>query len=84
LTATQLAERLAKELGKPFTEVGVRQLLFRGRQRFAELLVDEVACSLPGRTQQELEQELIDLNLLEYCQSALKRRAEEERSRIEN
>jgi RNA polymerase sigma factor (sigma-70 family) len=78
LSAAQLADRLGATQGKLFTEIGIRQLLYRARQRFAELLVDEVARSLPGRTPQELEQELIDLNLLEYCQSALKRRADEE------
>jgi RNA polymerase sigma-70 factor (ECF subfamily) len=76
-SAAQMADRLTAELGKPFSETGIRQLLYRARQRFAELLVDEVARSLPGRTQEQLELELIDLNLLEYCQSAVKRRAEE-------
>jgi hypothetical protein len=73
-----LARRLGAELHKPFTEIGIRQLLYRARQRFAELLVEEVARSLPGATPQELEQELIDLSLLEYCQSALKRRGRED------
>jgi RNA polymerase sigma-70 factor (ECF subfamily) len=72
--SAKLADRLGAQQGKPVSEAGVRQLLHRGRQRFAELLVDEVASSLPGRPAAELEQELIDLDLLSYCQTALDRR----------
>jgi RNA polymerase sigma-70 factor (ECF subfamily) len=71
-----MAERLRTLLGRTFSEVGVRQVLYRARQRFAELLVDEVGRSLPGATPADVEQELIELNLLDYCQSALQRRAE--------
>jgi hypothetical protein len=59
-------------VGKAFTIAGTRQLLHRARKRFAELLLDEVARSLPTSAPDHLEQELIDLNLLHYCRSALK------------
>jgi len=72
--AAQLAKTLTAQLGRPFTETGVRQVLKRARDKFADLLLDEVARSLPGATPAELEQELIDLGLLEYCKSALERR----------
>jgi RNA polymerase sigma-70 factor (ECF subfamily) len=72
--SAELAGRLRAQRGGHLTEAGVRQLLHRARQRFADLLVDEVAHSLPGCTPAELEQELIDLGLLEYCRAALLRR----------
>jgi hypothetical protein len=35
-----------------------------------------VATSLEGPTPEELEQELIDLDLLDYCREGLRRRAD--------
>jgi RNA polymerase sigma-70 factor (ECF subfamily) len=72
--SAQLAEQLSATLGKPYTENGVRQLLYRARHHFADLLVAEVARSLESEEPAELEQELIELDLLCYCQSALERR----------
>jgi RNA polymerase sigma-70 factor (ECF subfamily) len=69
--AAQLAARLSAERGRPYTEEGIRQLLHRARQKFAELLVEEVARSLQTAEPGRLEQELIELNLLDYCRSAL-------------
>jgi hypothetical protein len=57
------------------TAVGVRQLLHRARERFADLLLEEVAQSLDAPTPELLEQELIDLRLLDCCRTALERRA---------
>jgi RNA polymerase sigma-70 factor (ECF subfamily) len=73
-SAAVLAEQLTRELGRPFTEAGIRQILRRARVRFADLLLDEVAHSLESGAPDRLEQELIDLNLLVYCQAALARR----------
>jgi RNA polymerase sigma-70 factor (ECF subfamily) len=74
LRSAQLAERLSAQLGKSFTEASVRQTLHRARQRFAELLVAEVAGSLPTSDAEALTQELIELRLLDYCRPALGRR----------
>jgi RNA polymerase sigma-70 factor (ECF subfamily) len=74
LSAADLAARLGGDRGRAYSEVAVRKLLQRARGRFAELLVEEVARSLPGCSPAELEQELIDLDLLGYCKSALGRR----------
>jgi len=71
----ELAERLGRELGRAFTAAGVRQTLRRARERFAGLLLEEVARSLATSEPDRLEQELIDLDLLVYCRSALARRA---------
>jgi RNA polymerase sigma factor (sigma-70 family) len=72
--SAQLAARLGAERGKPFTEQGVRQVLHRARKKFAELLVEEVARSLQTKEPQKLELELIELDLLGYCQAALSER----------
>jgi RNA polymerase sigma-70 factor (ECF subfamily) len=72
--SAQLATQLSDRMGKPYSETGVRQLLYRARNQFADLLVEEVARSLQSNDPAELEQELIDLDLLRYCQAALERR----------
>jgi RNA polymerase sigma factor (sigma-70 family) len=72
LRSPQLAEQLSAALGRPLTAAGVRQLLHRARERFAEALVEETRHSLGSATQEKLEEELAELNLLKYCQSLLK------------
>jgi DNA-directed RNA polymerase specialized sigma24 family protein len=74
LHSAQLAEQVGAQVGKAYTEAGVRQLLHRARERFAQLLVEEAARSLETSDPAKLEQELIELNLLDYCRSALERR----------
>jgi len=76
LRSPELAEGLSKELGKPINAGAVRVLLHRSRELFAELLLDEVAESLTSDSLDEAEQELIDLDLLEYCRPALEKRRE--------
>jgi RNA polymerase sigma-70 factor (ECF subfamily) len=73
-TAAELARRLAAETGKPVTEAGLRQTLHRARERFADLLLEEVGRSVETDDPAEVERELIDLGLLDYCKSALQRR----------
>lgn len=72
--AVELAELLTNRLGRPFTEVGVRQTLHRAREKFADLLLDEVAQSLETTEPERLEAELIDLEVEAYCRPALDRR----------
>jgi RNA polymerase sigma-70 factor (ECF subfamily) len=72
--ALQLAQQLQDQLGKPFTDNGVRQTLHRAREKFAQLLLEEVARSLQTSEPDRLEQELIELGLLAYCQPALDQR----------
>jgi RNA polymerase sigma-70 factor (ECF subfamily) len=74
LRSTELAEHLSTKLGKPISAAGVRQTLHRARDHFADLLLDEVVQSLGRSAEEDLEQELIELNLLSYCQTALSRR----------
>jgi RNA polymerase sigma-70 factor (ECF subfamily) len=71
--SAEAARLLGVQLGKPLTDVGVRKTLERARDRFADLLLDEVARSLQTAEADRLEQELIDLDLLPYCKPALER-----------
>jgi RNA polymerase sigma-70 factor (ECF subfamily) len=74
LRSSDLAEGLTREQGKPFTAAGVRQALRRARDQFAELLVQEVVLSLRSPGREEVEEELSELDLLEYCKAALQKR----------
>lgn len=73
LRSPQMAEQLTAQLGRPFTAAGVRQALHRAREKFADLLVDEVTHALDNPTAEQLEQELVELGLLDYCRPALER-----------
>jgi hypothetical protein len=69
----EMAERISTVLGRPVSAGGLRMALQRSRDRFVEILLGEVAGSLRAARADQLEQELIDLNLLEYCRPAMKR-----------
>ncbi len=72
--SAQQAERLSAQLGRPFTAANVRVTLHRAREKFADLLLDEVAHSLETPTEAELMEELRTLHLLKLCGPALERR----------
>lgn len=75
LSSAQLAEALGNKLGRIYTPAGLRQLLHRARERFSELLLQEVELSLQGSGGLDrLEEELADLQLLKYCQDLIDRR----------
>jgi RNA polymerase sigma-70 factor (ECF subfamily) len=63
-------------MGKSFTATNVRVTLHRAREKFADLLLDEVAHSLGNPTEAELLQELHDLRLQKLCRLAVKRRSD--------
>jgi RNA polymerase sigma-70 factor (ECF subfamily) len=73
LRSAQMAEQLSAKLGKEVSAEWVRKWLHAARERFAELLLAEVSASLREATPDTVEQELIDLNLFEYCRAALER-----------
>jgi RNA polymerase sigma-70 factor (ECF subfamily) len=73
VASAQMAEEFSARLGRPFTAAGVRQIIHRAREKFADLLLEEVACSLETEDVDAVERELIDLELLTYCQDALER-----------
>lgn len=75
LSSAEIGAELAGRFGKPFTQVGVRQLVHRARAKFAELLLADVRESMTGAAMAEVVEELAELNLLKYCQDAVDRRA---------
>jgi RNA polymerase sigma-70 factor (ECF subfamily) len=76
LSSPEMAAQLNAQLRptSPFTDTSVRKALQRARAAFADFLVADVAHSLGHPTAEELQQELIDLGLLDYCAPALARR----------
>lgn len=74
LSSVEVAAQLVAEGDKPMTPGNLRVTLHRARERFSQLLVEEVARSLGSPAREELVQELRDLQLLSLCESALERR----------
>lgn len=74
LRSPELAAGLSEKLAKPINAGAVRVLLHRAREEFGDLLLVEVTESLTDDSLDAAEQELIELNLLEYCRPALERR----------
>jgi RNA polymerase sigma factor (sigma-70 family) len=74
LRSPQMAEQLTARFGRPFTAGSVRQTLHRAREKFGDLLLDDVIHSLGHPTGDELEEELAELGLLDHCRPALERR----------
>lgn len=68
-----MAATLSIQLDRPLTAAAVRQLLHRARERFADLLLDQVMHSLAHPALDVLYEELGELNLLHYCKPALDR-----------
>jgi RNA polymerase sigma-70 factor (ECF subfamily) len=75
LPSGELADRLTHQMkpAEPFTDAGVRKLLQRGREMLTDLLVAEVASSVPTNDKERVAQELIDLGFYGYCKKALGR-----------
>lgn len=71
LNSTAMAEKLSERLGKPLNAPAVRKTLERARDRFAELLLDEIGQAIENPSREALEDELSELGLLEHCRSAL-------------
>src|SRR5262249_25001877 len=71
LRSDELAKRLSRELDKTLSVDALRQILHRAREAFADLLLDEVQRTISVKDSRHLEEELVDLKLLDYCQQAL-------------
>jgi RNA polymerase sigma factor (sigma-70 family) len=76
LPSVKAAEHLSRLVGRPLTGGAVRQAVQRSRRKFVDFLIAEVLESLDRPSQDELEEELGDLDLLQYCRPYLKRRAD--------
>jgi RNA polymerase sigma-70 factor (ECF subfamily) len=73
MRSAQMAEQIGPRLGREVSADWVRKWLHAAREKFAELLMAEVIASLRDATPDDVEQELLDLNLFEYCRAALDR-----------
>ena len=76
ISARELASRLSDEWQRPISAANARVMLHRARQRFAELLVQEVEYSLENPTPAELAAELRALRLWSLCEPVLPSQAE--------
>ncbi len=74
LNSADLAARLSALLGREVTVAAIRKRLFTARERFVDLLLDEVAQTVGDPDTSAIEEELIELGLLEYCRPGLQKR----------
>lgn len=74
ISAADLAERLRSAEKGDYSAAGVRQVLHRSREIFAEKLLAEVSRSILSDDHDDLVDELAELDLLTYCRQALRRR----------
>ncbi len=72
LTSNEWAERLSVAVGHPVTPGAFRQALQRARRAFTNHVIREVAASLDDPTPVAIEEELADLQLLDYCRPYMK------------
>ncbi len=74
LRSQEIADQLNGTIAKRLGSSSVRVLIHRARELLAEEVLDLVLDSIDDASLDECEQELIDVNLLEYCRPALQRR----------
>ena len=74
LRSEELADRLGHALNKRLSAEAVRQTLHRARETFADLLLDEVGRTVTSDDRDRLEEELIAVQMIDYCRKALERR----------
>lgn len=67
----QLAELMSGALGKSISSGNARVMVHRARDRFADLLIETVAESLETPTRENIEAELVELRLIDYCRQSL-------------
>lgn len=76
-SSQEMADKLSAILNKEMKAPAVRQILHRAREKFADLLLAEICHAMTAPSNDALEEELIELELLQYCQPALVRRRSE-------
>lgn len=69
--STELAEIATRRTGREISSANVRVLVHRARELFAECLLRSVIDSLADNRREHVEEELIELQLLDYCRTAL-------------
>ncbi len=70
----QLAAALAEQTGEECTAARLRVTLHRSRERFSNYLIQAVTETLPTATLDAIEEELAELELLQYCAAAIESR----------
>jgi RNA polymerase sigma factor (sigma-70 family) len=73
MPSPEMAVQLSNRLGKTISAALVRKSLQRAHEKFADLLLSEVALSLDASSKSEIEAELKELDLLRFCRTALDR-----------
>ena len=73
LSSEQAAEKVSRIIGQSLTAGAMRQAVMHSRRKFVEFLIADVLESMDRPTQDELEEELGELKLLEYCRPYMKR-----------
>jgi RNA polymerase sigma-70 factor (ECF subfamily) len=73
LAVADMARQLSGRLGREPSAAWVYKHLHKARQKFADLLVAEVARTLDSPGTEQLGEELAELGLLQWCQPALGR-----------
>ena len=69
--STELAARVSETTGQSLSPAAFRKQRSRARQRFAELLIEELSRTITNVTSELLEEELRDLNLLKFVKKQL-------------
>jgi RNA polymerase sigma factor (sigma-70 family) len=67
LDSQAVAHRMTEQLARPFTAASIRQAIHRAREKFAELLREEIARSINSTHMDAIDQEAAELGLLAYC-----------------
>lgn len=67
----QMAELISTALNREISEGNVRVQVHRAREKFASLLIETIADSLPVANRESIESELIELRLIDYCRDSL-------------
>ena len=69
--SVDLARSMSEQLDQEISSANVRVMLHRAREKFSVLLIETISSSLKSNSADEIEEELVDLQLLDYCQAAL-------------
>jgi RNA polymerase sigma-70 factor (ECF subfamily) len=71
MRSVMLADQLSETLGEEVTPTHYRVLLHRAREKFSRFLINTVAETLRDNSLDAIEEELANMELLQYCQSTL-------------
>lgn len=74
-SSTELAAIVSGKLNREITPANMRVLVHRARELFATFLLRAVTDSLSESRRELIEEELIELQLLDYCRAALDQEA---------